>query len=307
MTTEKLFTGKGNLALFALLSCLLWGSAFPFIKIGYRLFEVEASDTFSQILFAGIRFFLAGVLTVLIGSLAGRKMLKVKKENRGRVAILCLFQTILQYTFFYIGLANTTGVKSSIIESMSTFAAILMSAAVFRMEKLSMNKLLGCLIGFAGVVLVNLNGAEGETFSFHLMGEGMVLLSTISYAASTVFAKRFSKYENPVALSGYQFILGGLLMIIAALSGHGHLMMHSAAGWLVLLWLSMVSALAYTFWSLLLKYNPVSSVTIYGFSTPVFGVLLSALLLKESTGISVFTIIALVLVSLGIWIVNRRQ
>lgn len=302
---ERFWTNPVWRALMALLCCLLWGSAFPFIKIGYRLFAIASADTFSQILFAGFRFTLAGILTVIIGSITARNMLMPKKENWNKVLVLCLFQTILQYTFFYIGLANTTGVKSSIIEATSTFAAIILSALVFRMEKLSMNKILGCVIGFAGVVLVNLSGAEGERFSFSFFGEGMILLSTLSYAASTVLGKRYSKYENPVTLSGYQFIIGGLLMVLAGVIGEGKLPVITVPGILVLLWLAVVSAAAYSFWTILLKYNPVSSVTVYGFSTPVFGVLLSTLLLGESTTGSISTIIALVLVSLGIYIVNK--
>ena len=48
----------------AVLANMLWGSAAPVIKTGYRLFEVAADDTASQILFAGIRFFLAGILAI---------------------------------------------------------------------------------------------------------------------------------------------------------------------------------------------------------------------------------------------------
>lgn len=302
---ERFWTNPVWRALMALLCCLLWGSAFPFIKIGYSLFQIDSADTFSQILFAGSRFTLAGILTVIFGSIAAKKALVPKKESWNKILVLCLFQTILQYTFFYIGLANTSGVKSSIIEATSTFAAIILSALIFRMETIRMNKMLGCIIGFAGVVLVNLSGAQGERFSFSFLGEGMILLSTLSYATSTVFAKRYSRYENPVTLSGYQFIIGGLFMVLAGVIGGGRLAVITIPGILVLLWLAVVSAAAYSFWTILLKYNPVSSVTVYGFSTPVFGVLLSTLLLGESTTGSISTIIALVLVSLGIYIVNR--
>ncbi|MCC8016047.1 MAG: hypothetical protein LIO43_01320 [Clostridiales bacterium] len=57
----------------ALLCCFLWGSAFPMVKIGYRLFSIAADDSFSQILFAGLRFSIAGILVIIFGSAASKK------------------------------------------------------------------------------------------------------------------------------------------------------------------------------------------------------------------------------------------
>ena len=127
------------------------------------------------------------------------------------IGLLSLAQTIIQYFFFYIGLANTTGVKSSIINASSTFFAILMSSLLFRYEKLTRVKLLGCAAGFAGVILINL---AGGSFDFHmkLTGEGFILIAALSYALSSVLVKKFSARENPVMLSGWQFILGGLIL-----------------------------------------------------------------------------------------------
>ena len=132
----------------ALICCLLWGSAFPCVKIGYRLFAVAADDSAAQILFAGLRFTLAGVLAILIGSVLSRKMLLPKKEAAGGIVILCLLQTVIQYFFFYIGLAHTSGVKASIIEAVSVFVAILVASLLFHQERLTAAKIIGCLIGF---------------------------------------------------------------------------------------------------------------------------------------------------------------
>ena len=105
----------------ALICCLLWGSAVPSIKIGYKMFEIAAEDSAAQILFAGIRFFLAGVLTVVFGSLIQRQILIPGKKEFPLIVKLALFQTILQYVFFYLGLAHTSGVKSAIIVASNVF------------------------------------------------------------------------------------------------------------------------------------------------------------------------------------------
>ncbi len=290
----------------ALLCCALWGSAFPCIKIGYRLFDIASGDVAAQILFAGCRFTLAGVLALAIGSALNREWLVPKRRSYGRIAKLALLQTVAQYIFFYVGLANTTGVKASIIEGVNVFIAILVASLLFHQEKLSAAKILGCVIGFAGVVLVNSSGG-GLDLGFHFTGEGFIFLSTIAYAFSSVFLKRYSKEDNPVLLSGWQFVFGGLVMIVCGLLAGGRLSEWSIAGVLMLLYMAVISAVAYSLWGILLKYNPVSKVAVFGFMNPVFGVILSAILLHEGDSIGVMCLVSLALVCAGIYIVNRGE
>ena len=289
----------------ALICCALWGSAFPCIKIGYQMFEIPQDAVATQILFAGLRFTLAGILVILIGSVLSGNLLKINRQNAPKILKLSLLQTVLQYLFFYIGLANTTGVKASIIEGVNVFIAIFVASLIFRQEKLTMGKLAGCLIGFAGVVLVNLNG-NGLDMSFHLNGEGFIFLSTVAYAFSSVYLKRYSKTENPVLLSGWQFVAGGLVMAIMGLLMGGKITKVTAAGIAMLFYLACISAVAYSLWGILLKYNPVSRVAVFGFMNPVFGVILSAFLLGEREQASgIKSIIALILVSIGIYITAK--
>ena len=293
--------------LLAMLCCFLWGSAFPCIKIGYQMFQISSDQTMSQILFAGVRFTLAGILVILFGSILSRKILLPKRSSCKNILIICLFQTVIQHLFFYIGMAHTSGVKASIVEASNVFLAILVANLIFHQEKLTFSKMLGCVIGFAGVILINLtgNGLEG---GMTMTGEGFILLSAAAYAVSSVLIKRFSVYENPVVISGYQFMIGGLIMIVVGLAGGGSLHPTSPASALMMLYMALISAVAYTIWGILLKYNPVSRVAVFGFMNPVFGVVLSALLLKEYSQIPLFQCVAsLVLVCLGIYIVNRNN
>lgn len=288
----------------AMLCCVLWGSAFPCIKIGYKLFNISGSDTATQILFAGCRFTLAGILTTIIGSVLAKQFLYPRKKALGKILNLSMLQTVIQYFFFYIGLANTSGVKASIIEAVNVFLAILVASLIFKQEKLSGFKMLGCLVGFVGVVLINMNGLD---FHISLLGEGFIFISTIAYAFSSVFIKRYSEEENPVMLSGYQFTLGGITMVLAGLVMGGRITEISLKSCMLLFYLALVSAVAYSVWGILLKYNSVSKVTVFGFMNPVFGVILSALLLGEkdqATG--VISIVSLILVCIGIYMVNKE-
>ena len=301
---NKLVTHPIFITLVALLCCALWGSATPFIKVGYEVLLPEKNVP-STILFAGIRFTLAGILTVIIFSLARRKFLYPKKENLHRVAIVSCIQTIIQYIFFYVGLANTTGVKGTILSGSSTFFAIIVSSLIFRLEKLTVKKIVACIFGFAGIIMVNLNGL---TFDMNFTGDCFVLFSAMSLAVSSVLIKRFSKHEDPVVISGYQFILGGAVMIAIGLLFGGQVNLATLKGIGILIYLAFLSAIAYSLWGILLKYNPVSKVTIFSFTTPIFGVLLSALMLSESSNVSIVNLlITLVLISTGILILNYQK
>lgn len=289
----------------ALFCCILWGSAFPCIKTGYRLFAISGSDTSSQMLFAGCRFTLAGILVVIAGSVMQKKLLLPLGSSIKNVLKLCFMQTILQYIFFYVGMAHTSGVKGSIISAVNVFFSILLSCLVFKMEKIKLQKLIGCLIGFVGVVVVNLSGDSLGAFS--LLGDGFMLLSSLANAFAAIMIKNYSEDNDPVMLNGYQFLFGGIvLIVIGALSG-GRFGQINISAMLLLLYMAFISAGAYTLWSILLKYNPVSQVAIFGFTNPIFGVILSAIILKEGNVFNPQTVIALVLVCCGIIFVNYEK
>jgi drug/metabolite transporter (DMT)-like permease len=301
MEKKKLLTNTLFVAIAAMFCCALWGSATPFIKIGYELILPERNIA-STILFAGTRFFVAGIVTVLIYSIARRKFLFPKRENLGAVATVASFQTIIQYLFFYIGLANTTGVKGTVISGSNSFFSILCATLIFRQEKLTVRKIIACVIGFAGIVLINLNGLS---LNLNFLGDGFVLLSNLAYGVSGALMKRFSHREDPVVISGYQFIMGGFVMILVGLAFGGVIAVTSINALMVMLYLSLLSAVAYSLWGVLLKHNPVSKVSIYSFMTPVFGVLLSNLMLAEKSNVALLNLTsALILICSGIAILN---
>ncbi len=300
-TKTNFFTKPPVVACLAILCCALWGSATPFIKIGYELILPER-NTASTILFAGIRFAFAGLITVIIYSIARKKVLLPKPNNIGRILLVGAFQTVIQYMFFYIGLSNTSGVKGTVLSGSSAFFAVLASALVFRLEKLTPKKIIACILGFAGIIVINLKGLD---FNMNFTGDAFVIFSAVSLAVSSVLIKIFSKFEDPVVISGYQFIVGGAVMVIIGLSMGGRIHIGGLKAFGVLLYLSLLSAVAYAVWGMLLKYNPVSKVTVYSFMTPVFGVLLSVLMLPEATNVSYISlIITLILVCGGILLIN---
>lgn len=291
----------------AILCCILWGSATPSIKIGYELFNIASNDTAAQILFAGMRFVLAGILTILFGSLLSKKALIPKKKSIPSIVKLAMVQTILQYVFFYIGHAHTSGVKAAIINGSNVFLAILFAVLIFKYEKMTWVKLIGCISGFLGIVIINLTG-NGIDMNMSFLGEGAILISAAAYALSSGMIKKYSQEENPVVLSGYQFFLGGLVMTAAGLIAGGRVTGFTLNSTLLLIYLAMISSVAYTVWGILLKHNPVGKVTVFGFTNPMFGVILSAIFLGEKNqAFGIQGLIALVLVCFGIFIINKAK
>lgn len=305
MNEKKAFITKPlGIGLLACLCCLLWGSATPAIKIGYEWFGIGASDVASRILFAGVRFVLAGVLTVIFGSIIAGKTLIPQKSSWGMICKLGMVQTVFQYIFFYMGLAYTTGVKSAIINGSQTFIAILMACLLFHYEKLTLQKFMGCLIGFAGVVVINFE-PSGLTGGFTLRGEGAILIAAIAYALSSALVKRYSQKESPVVLSGYQFVFGGIIMTICGLLMGGQLTGWCVKSVVLLVYMALISSVAYSVWGILLKHNPVGKVAVYSFTNPIFSVILSCIFLKESSSFGWELVVALALVCGGIYLVNR--
>lgn len=303
MTGWSRLSKTGYMITAAMICCFLWGSAFPCIKIGYRLLGIGSSDYASRILFAGVRFALAGMMVIAFSSLLDRKF--KKPADFKRIAVLSIFQTIVQYCFFYTGLAYTTGVKSSVINGAGTFLTLFVCCLIFHQERLNFVKVMGSLLGFAGIIMINLG--DGLNLDFTLKGEGFVLISSLSGAFASGFIKEFSKKSDVVMLSGYQFFTGGVLLTAAGVAMGGKLSINGAGTLLLIVYMGFISAAAYTLWGLILKYNDVSKVSTCKFMNPVFGVILSYIILGESGQMGIKLVVALVLVCVGIFLVNRKK
>lgn len=304
MDRNKFFTSKLVIFIGALISCSLWGSAFPCIKLGYKMFSIDSGATADIILFAGERFTLAGILVLIFGSISQKKVLLPRIDELPDVFLLSMFQTVGQYILFYIGLAHTSGVNGSIINSLSSFIAILVAVFGFRIEKMTKRKAIGCILGVVGVLLINITGSG---ISFNVAGDMMVLLSTVAYAISSTLIKLKSKKHNTVMLSGAQFVAGGIILMISGSLMGGVVHTAGTEGIMLLIYLALISSVAYTLWGILLKYNEVSSVSIYGFVTPIMGILLSIIILSEGQNFGIRHLIGLVLISAGIYIVNAKK
>jgi len=302
MNDNKALAQKGwFVMLLAVISTLLWGSAFPMIKIGYECFGITAGSPFDKIVFAGYRFVAAGLLTILITSVLTKKVSMPKKENLLSVIFLGVLLTGIHYVFFYLGLGNTTGTKSAIITGAATFFMVIFGAMVFKGDPITPRKTLGCVLGFAGVILIN--WSAGTEMSFTLSGDGFMLTAAVIFAVGNTISKVLSRKEDSGVITGWQLLAGGFFLVIVGLFGGGTLQQITAKGVIVFIYLALLSVVAYTLWTYLLQNNPVSRVSVYFFLNPAFGVVLSGVLLHEDV-FNLKNMISLIIVCIGIVIVN---
>ena len=299
---KEIITKPWIIAILALFSCFLWGSAFPSIKKGYDLFQIGSGDTYGKILFAGMRFMIAGLMIFII-CMVFKYSIKVTKVQLKKLITLGLLQTTLQYFFFYVGMSHISGTSGSILSALGTFFSVIMAPFFFKNEGLTLKKVLGVIIGFMGVIILNYQGMVSGTF--HILGEGFIIISSLVSAFANIYTKKLTGVKIPsFAISGYQLFVGGIVLATSGFIGSGGKMLHfTVEGSLLLIYMGFISAAAFSIWTNLLKYNGVGTVTIYKFSIPLFGAFLSFFLLGERN-IQSSVIIAVILVVAGILLIN---
>ncbi len=302
---NNIFQDKHYKAILAIICAVGWSMAYPLIKVGYGIFEISADDLGGKLLFAGVRFLLAGLLVSAFCACRKTKLDLKARKDISWLLLLALVNTALHYMFAYIGLSNNTSGRSTILDSMSGFFLIFLSTVFFADDKLNKRKVIGCVMGFAGIVLINVepggNFFENITFG----GDGMILLNALCGAFGGVITRVVSKKMNIMSATGYSMAIGGALLVLAGLcigtSGAWNLQI---GGIVVLTALVLISAVCFAIYNELLAVYPISEIAIYNALIPVLGVMFAALFLNEPLKWQYF--VAVLLVAAGICIVNKK-
>ena len=301
MKSEKIFKNKFLFIIFAVITTALWGTAFPGVKLGYEWFSIGSGDTGSKLLFAGVRFMLAGALVLLIYCIKAKRLPKFTKEQATPIILLSLVQIVGNYFFYYIGLSHTAGSVASVLNSFDTFCTVILVSLFFKDDKADLQKILGCAVGLSGIILVNVSGM-GEV-NLSVTGEGFILVSALFSTFGIIINKKAAMQADPMIVTGYHLLLGGAVLTSIAVPLGGRLNFSNPKAGLCLMYLSFVSAAAFFIWSQLLKYNNVSKVSVFKLMTPIFGNIFSALALGENI-FSPVHLLSVALVALGIAGVN---
>ena len=288
---------------FALTAAIAWGWAFPLIKVGFSAFGITADMTGSKMLFAGVRFAVAGLIVLSVARCSGRSFKAGKLIDWRFILAFALMNTTLHYFFFYVGMSHSEGSRAAILNSLSTFIVVLLACACFKSDKLTTRKILGCTIGFSGILTLNFGGAESGQFTW--LGDGMIILNTICSAISNLMTRGLSRRIDVFVGTGYSLTIGGLLLVISGLAFGGTLPNVNMLGIVCLILLIAISAIGFALYNKLLSLNPVGKVAIYNSLIPIVGAVTSCFCLGETFHLKYA--LAGGLAALGIYIINKGK
>jgi drug/metabolite transporter (DMT)-like permease len=288
---------------FALTAAVAWGWAYPLIKLGFEAFSITSDMTGSKMLFAGIRFALSGLIVLAFARSAHRRLTVSGMGGWLYVLTFSLMNTTLHYACFYIGLSHSAGARAAVFNSLGVFMLVLLACAFFKTDRLSMRKVVGCAVGFAGVVVLNFGG--GESGQFTLLGDGMIILNALCSALAGLMTRGLGRHTDVFVGTGYSLAIGGVLLVIPGLLMGGTLPQVTGTGLLILFLLIAISTIGFTLYNKLLSCNPVGKVAIFNSLIPVVGAVTSCLCLHEPFYIKY--VLAVLLSAGGIYIINRGK
>lgn len=301
---DTIFRDSRYKSILAIFCALGWSLAYPLIKIGYQAFQIDAGDLGGKIIFAGIRFFSAGVLVLVFCCFQKIRIEMKKKNDLFWLFVLSIVNIALHYMFAYIGLGYNPSARSTILDSMGSFFLIILSTIIFSDDKMSASKVLGCVLGISGIIAINIQPGVNFFENVTFRGDGMILLNACCAAFGGVITRVVSKKMNMMQATGQSMMIGGaLLLIIGLVAGTNSSWSLNIKGIFVLIILIMISAGCFAIYNELLAYHPISKIAIYNALIPVLGVIFAALLLKEE--LKWQYLMAVVMVACGIYLVNK--
>ena len=299
----SIFQRPAWVVVFAMTAAIAWGWAFPLIKVGFNAFGITPDMTGSKMLFAGIRFAAAGLIILSVARSSKRPFATSSASDWWFILAFALMNTTLHYFFFYVGMSHSEGSRAAILNSLGTFLVVLLACACFKSDKLTPQKIAGCIVGFCGILALNIGGAESGQFTW--LGDGMIILNALCGALSNLMTRGLSRRINVFVGTGYSLTIGGLLLIIPGLLWGGTLPHINALGIVCLLLLIAISAIGFALYNKLLSCNPVGRVAIFNSLIPIVGAVTSCLCLGETFHQKY--VLAGGLAALGIYLINKRK
>ena len=303
MNKTNIFQRPAWVVVFALTAAIAWGWAYPLIKLGMNEFGILPDMTGSKMLFAGIRFFISGLIILAIAKPTGRQFGVRKTADWWFILLFSLLNTTLHYAFFYFGLSHNAGARSAILNSMSVFTVVIFACLFFKSDRMTMRKAIGCVVGFIGILALNLGGKDSGRFT--LLGDGMIILNALCGASASLLTRGLSKRVDVFVGTGYSLSIGGALLVLPGLAAGGTLPVVSITGFVILLLLIAISTVGFSLYNKLLSCNPVGKVAIFNSLIPVVGAVTSCLCLGETFYWKY--VVAGALATAGIYIINKGK
>ena len=301
-TKVSIFQRPAWVAGLALTAAILWGWAYPLIKLGFGEFRITPDMTGSKMLFAGIRFCVSGLIILTVARATHRRFSLSGRRDWWYVLLFSLLNTTFHYAFFYFGLSHSDGARAAILNSMGVFTVVILACVFFKSDRMTVRKAIGCVVGFLGILALNLGGKDSGQFTW--LGDGMIILNALCSAFASLMTRGLGRRVDVCVGTGYSLAIGGGLLILPALLMGGWLPNVTVAGVLILLMLIGISTIGFTLYNKLLTCNPVGKVAIFNSLIPVIGAVSSCICLAEPFYWKY--VLAGALAAGGIFIINSR-
>ncbi|MDY2915600.1 MAG: DMT family transporter [Alloprevotella sp.] len=303
-TPLPLFQRPVWVCLFALTAAVLWGWAYPIIKIGFEEWGITPDMTGSKMLFAGIRFAISGLIILAMARGMHRSFRPARGWDWGFILLFALINTTFHYACFYIGLSHSEGSRAAILNSLSIFLVVVLACVFFKSDRMTLRKMVGVVLGMAGILILNLNG-DAVSAEWSWLGDGMIIVNAICSAVASLLTRSMARRVDIIVGTGYSLGIGGLLLIVPGLLMGGTLPHVTLWGLALLGMLVGISTIGFALYNQLITHNPIGKVAIYNSLLPIVGAVTSCLCLGEPFQANY--ILAGGLVASGIYIVNAAK
>lgn len=305
---RRFYSNPRNFFVLSLLLYFCWAFAIPFTKLGYAAFQIGESDIQDILVWGGVRLFFGGLLVLIVGALKGRKVLQETRTDWFNMLKLSLIMSVIQYTCLNIGTVKSPGVVASILVSTGSFIGVLLSSLVFKEDKLTARKMIGCVFGLIAVIILNIQNLH-TVITISIAGSFFVIAAQFAGNLGAIYLKIISQGKSAVYIgAGQTCIGGGILIILGYLCGGRLVAVEPTKGIIPVLGVVCVTAVGLLLSTPLYKYNDISKVVIFSLLQPIFGTVISGVLLGEPLA-SVPLILSLALNSTGVALatINKKE
>src|SRR6266700_3835076 len=287
-----------------LLTMFLWGLAWP---VGRLL-----ATNLPPVSIAVLRY--AIVVPVLFGILRVKgQSLRIERKWIVNLVVMGVFSTTLYQIFFLYGVRYAAASDDSLVIGIGPVLVAIMASFVLR-ERLTKTKGLGFVAGLAGIGVISLLSPNNDVLNRPL-GISLVFGVAIAYAVYTVTLRRFmganradntSPAASSLAILAWISLFGWVFLIPLSLSEAPWTYSWSPVSWLGIVYLALLSTVVgYFFYVEGVSKIGAGRAAIFGNLVPVFGVLTSALLLREN--LSPWHGVSFLLILTGVVLVNKQK
>jgi len=284
------------------LCIVVWAFAFPFIRIGLDEGLSFINLTIMRFLSVCITF---GILLLFKSNIFS----KLQKRDILPIFLLGFFGVMVYHFGLNYGEQLVSpGAASLIIATIPVYIIIL--AAIFLKERISLVKLSGIILALGGVIIISILGTEEATLEIeYLFAAFAVWIAALMGAIYTIIGKKLLVRYNALSLTIYAMLLGSIGLIpflIISPSIISEVAALSFNGWFAIIFLGVFSTvIGYLIWYIALEIKTASELSVYLYAIPVIATIISFFWFEEQ--ITIFFLLGGILVIAGLALVNIKN